>query len=310
MKNEGLDKHINRLGSIQVRIGAEMGLFNSLLDAEARAVKKAVRSLDLADKHMLAKETDKAVAEADKARVALEGLDPKTVANLNDYRTAISRISNIYLDLGITTMALEVLDRFLKALPKDMAGVKLKVSALRKLNRSEEALAILDELVVSFPNDRDSHLQRKDILIKLGRPEEAMQALLKALDSDPLNEETYDLILEMTDDRPTWLGRKASALIHKDKAESALYELENALKQSPRDLTLMMIKVEALEKLGKQEEADDLLEEVLQRDHSVPASWSALVPRSRRMSRPRSPRSRTSCAPRTCCSNGGSKTQT
>ncbi len=266
MKNEGLDKHINRLGFIQVRIGAEMGLFNNLLDAEARAVKKAVRSLDVADKHMQAKETDKALVEADKARVALEGLDPKAVVNLNDYRTAISRISNIYLDLGITTMALEVLDRFLKALPKDMAGVKLKVSALRKLNRPEEALAILDELVVNFPNDRDAHLQRKDILIKLERPGEAMQALLKALDSDPLNEETYDLILEMTDDRPTWLGRKASALIHKDKAESALFELENALKLSPRDLTLMMIKVEALENLGKQEEADDLLEEVLQRD--------------------------------------------
>ena len=72
-----------------------MGLFNNLLDAEARAVKKAVRSLDVADKHMQAKETDKALVEADKARVALEGLDPNTVANLNDYRTAISRTSNI-----------------------------------------------------------------------------------------------------------------------------------------------------------------------------------------------------------------------
>ncbi|OPX59180.1 MAG: lipoprotein NlpI [Methanomassiliicoccales archaeon PtaB.Bin215] len=243
-----------------------MGLLNSLLDAEARAVKKAVRSLDAADKHLQLKETDKAVAEADKARVALEGLDPKAVVNLNDYRNALSRLSNIYLELGVTTVALQVLDRFIKALPKDVAGIKLKVSALRKMGNPEGALALLDELVAIFPNDRDAHIQRKDILIKLERRGEAMQALLKALDADPLHEETYDMILEMTDDRPLWLGRKASALIHKDKAESALYELDTALKLAPRDLTLMMIRVEALEKLGKQEEADDLLDEVLQRD--------------------------------------------
>jgi len=243
-----------------------MGLLNSLLDAEARAVKKAVRSLDAADKHLQLKETDKAVAEADKARGALEGLDPKTVVNLNDYRGALSRVSNVYLDLGITSVALDVLDRFIKALPKDVPGIKMKVSALRKMNRLEEALAILDELAVSFPNDRDVQIQRKDILVELQRPGEAMQALLKALDADPLNEDTYDLILGMTEDKPLWLGRKASALIHKDKAESALYELDTALKMSPRDLTLMMIKVEALENLGKQEEADDLLDEVLQRD--------------------------------------------
>ena len=256
-----------------------MGLLNSLLDAEARAVKKALRSLDAADKHLQLKETDRAIAEADKARVALEGLDPKTVTGLNEYRAALSRLSNLYLDLGVTALALAVLDRFIKALPKDVAGVKLKVSALRRMNQPEEALALLDELVASFPNDRDAHIQRKDILLKLERRGEAMQALLKALDADPLNEETYDLILEMTEDRPLWLGRKASALIHKDKAESALFELDTALKLSPKDLTLMMIKVEALEALGKQEEADDLMEEVLQRD---PLNRSANLAMARR----------------------------
>jgi len=101
-----------------------MGLLNSLLDAEARAVKKALRSLDAADKHLQLKETDRAIAEADKARVALEGLDPKTVTGLNEYRAALSRLSNLYLDLGVTALALAVLDRFIKALPKDVAGHK------------------------------------------------------------------------------------------------------------------------------------------------------------------------------------------
>lgn len=237
-----------------------------MLDAETRAVKKAVRSLDAADKHLQLKETDRAIAEADKARNALDGLDPKTVVNLNEYRAVLSRLANLYLDLGVTALSLDILDRFIKAMPKDVDGIKMKVAALRKMNRPEEALALLDDLVKNVPNDRDAHLQRKDILIKLDRRGEAMQALLKALDADPLKEETYDLILEMTEDRPLWLGRKASALIHKDKPESALYELEAALKLSPRDLTLMMIKVEALEALKKQEEADDLLDEVLQRD--------------------------------------------
>jgi predicted Zn-dependent protease len=80
-------------------------------------------------------------------------------------------------------------------LPKDVAGIKLKVSALQKMNQPEQALALLDDMVASFPDDRDAHIQRKDVLIKLGRRGEAMQALLKALDADPLNEETYDMIL-------------------------------------------------------------------------------------------------------------------
>ena len=45
-----------------------MGLFDSLMDSEMRAVKKAMRSLDTADKHLLAKETERAKVEMDKAR--------------------------------------------------------------------------------------------------------------------------------------------------------------------------------------------------------------------------------------------------
>ncbi|NLX47927.1 MAG: tetratricopeptide repeat protein [Euryarchaeota archaeon] len=243
-----------------------MGLLNSLLDAEARTIKKAVRSLDAADKYAVSKEADKAMLEAEKARGTLESLDPRSVTGLSAYRNAISRLANLYLDAGITSSALAVLDRFINALPKDVPGVMLKVSALRRLDRPEEALALLDDLVSRLPDERDVHLQRKEVLVELKRPGEAMQALLKALDADPLNEETYDLILEMTDDKPTWLGRKASALIQNDNAESALFELDTALKMSPNDLSLIMIRVEALEKLGKQEEADDLMEEVLQRD--------------------------------------------
>jgi len=237
-----------------------------LLDAEVRAIKKAVRSLDAADKHIQAKEAEKAIAEANRAKAALEGLDPKTVSKLDEYRSTLSRLATAYLDLGATIKGMDVLDRFTKAFAEDVPGAKLRIAALRRLGRTEEALAMLDGLVSTHPNDLDAHLQRKELLLGMGRRGEALQALFKALEADPLNEGTYDLILEMTDDRPLWLGRKASALIQKDRAEAALFELDTALGLAPQDLSLMMLKVKALEALGQQEEAEDLLDEVLQRD--------------------------------------------
>ncbi len=248
--------------------GELLGLLDGLLDSEMRTVKKANRSMDAAEKNFRAKEVERARSELERAREILGGMDPKAVSNVDEYRRSIERLSNAYMDMGITALAIQVIDRLTSSLPKDLKARKLKVSVLRRSGKTEEALAVLDGTVATWPDDRSSHLLRMEVLEELKRPDEAMQALLKALDADPLNEETYDLILERTGDKPLWMGRKASALIHQDKAESALFELDRALGLAPRDLTLMAIKVEALEKLGRKEEAGDLLEEILQRDPS------------------------------------------
>ena len=96
-----------------------------MLDAEVRAIKKAVRSLDAADKHIQAKEAEKAIAEANRAKAALEGLDPKTVSKLDEYRSTLSRLATAYLDLGATIKGMDVLDRFTKAFAEDVPGAKL-----------------------------------------------------------------------------------------------------------------------------------------------------------------------------------------
>ena len=263
-----------------------MGFFGNLMDGEAKAVRKASRSMDTADKYCESKEIDKARSELAKAKEALDGVDPRSSTNKDELRNAVSRLSDAYLKLGINATAMDVLDHFIKALPDDRRGTLLKVAAHRRLNEKEKALGVLDELVSRKPMDREAHLMRREVLAELGRNDEAMKALMKALEADPLHEETYDLILQVTDDKPLWMGRKASALIHQDRAESALYELENALKLAPRDLMLTTIMVEALEKLGREDEAADLLGDVLARDKDNAMANLMMARRTRKKGSP------------------------
>ena len=240
-----------------------MGFFDSLADGEARTIKKALKELDGADRHLQSQEAERARGNIDRARGQLEGLELKTCSHPDDYRTAVSRLSKAYLSIGLPVPAKEVLERLSRSLPDDMKSVMLQVELHQGQGRPEEALKVLDDLVARRPKDKKAHIARAELLDSHNRPDDAFQALLKALEADPLDEDTYDLIMERVEDKPLWKGRKASALIHKNKPESALVEVELALADSPGSTTLMMIKVEALEKLGKQDEADDLLEEVL-----------------------------------------------
>jgi len=247
-----------------------MGLFDSLMDGEMRTVKKASRSMDAADRYIQSNEIDRGKAELVKARIILEGMDRKTSARPDIYRDAVARLSDAYMRSGLPVPAREVMERLVRSAPDDRSSVLLYAALYRKQGDNEGALKILDDFVSLQPNDRTAHVVRAEVFDAMNRPTESFQALLKALEADPLDESTYDLILQRTDEIPLWKGRKASAMLHKDNPEAALTELESALVLAPRNTTLMMIKVESLEKLGRNEEAQDLLEEVLDREKDNP----------------------------------------
>ena len=111
-----------------------MGFLNSLMDGEMRAVKKALRSLDTADKHLQAKETERAKGEMDKARAQLESLDLKSSAHPDDYRAAVARLSDAYMNAGLPTPALEVLSRLSRSVPEDRQSVLLQAALAEDRN--------------------------------------------------------------------------------------------------------------------------------------------------------------------------------
>lgn len=247
-----------------------MGLLDGLMDGETRAVKKAQRALDAADKHLQAKEPDRTRAELDRARTQLENVDPRSCARPGEYRAAVARLSNIYLKAKMPGPAREVLERLSRSLPSDSESALLLV----KLHRSQEdlpqALRVLDDFLTKKPDDHRGHMARAEVLEAMERPQDAFQALLKAMEADPLDEGTYDMIIERTEDKLRWMGRKASALLHKGKPETAMAELEIALSSSPRDTNLLMIKVEILEDLEDHKGAQEILEEVLEIEKEHP----------------------------------------
>ncbi|MCX6650622.1 MAG: tetratricopeptide repeat protein [Methanomassiliicoccales archaeon] len=243
------------------------------MDGEKRAVSRTMKSLELVDKHHQANEADRAKAELDRARAHLESIDLKSCARPDEYRAAAARLSNAYLESSLPIPAKEVLLRLTSSVPSDRNSALLLVSLYRRQGMPEDAVKVMDDFISRNPKDRLGHVARAELLESLGHLPESFQALLKALEVDPLEESTYELILEKvekTELKASWKGRKASALLHKEKPETALAEIETALSLAPQDTGLMMIKVDILEELQRLEEAQDLLEEVLIRDRDNP----------------------------------------
>lgn len=201
------------------------------------------------------------------------------------------RAAGLMAEAGDEEAALAHLDEFGQAHPAyavDM--VEARAQLLATLERYPEALETYDRAIDYRPDDEGMLLGRAELLMRMGRLEDAIAQYRQAVDRFPdsansLNalgytladrtdryDEAFRLIrkaLKLDPESPAIIDSYGWVLYRQGKYERALVELERAYEDYP-DPEVAAHLVEVLWKLGRLEEARQLLEEAEAADPDHP----------------------------------------
>ena len=187
--------------------------------------------------------------------------------------------------LGRGDEALAVVDQALTFVSSAyVLGVKGEI--LRSLNRHEDAVKVLREAVAADPSQSWTHAELGESLLRLGRAEEALKSFDEVLQRNPddpwvlrakaqalasLNrhEEAIPLLKRSIeiDPSPAAYSELSESLQATQKLPEALDVIDRgaqlALQQNPNDLTIMVVRGQVLNALGRYGEAIAVLKRSL-----------------------------------------------
>ena len=254
-----------------------MGLLTPGKETDNRAVRKAQKSLESAERYILAKSVDAAVLELTRARDALLGAAPEP-AQQAIMVEALVRLSKDYLECGMPLDAANAAESALRASPNDLPALMAVARALVKKGDVPQAIAALDRATAMPGTDKNAWLFKADLYDLVRRPDMVMHCLKKAIEIDPSDISILDRMMLRTDDKIPILRKKAELLVSQGRNDEALAAIDQALTLMPRTVELLLRKGELLGQLKRADEALLVYDDVLARD---PANAAAHLYKAR-----------------------------
>ncbi|HEY3420917.1 MAG TPA: tetratricopeptide repeat protein [Methanomassiliicoccales archaeon] len=242
-----------------------MGLLNPGKETDIRAVRKAQKSMEVAERYVLARNLDAAISELTKARDALLGaaVEPAQQGILVE---ALVRLSKDYLDCGMALDAANSADLALKSAPTDLPALLAYARALVKKGEFPQAISTLDKATLLPGSDTSVWLFKADLYEHERRQDMVMFCLKKANELDPSDLSILDRMIQRSDDKASLLKRKADLLVSQERYEEALTAIDQAVTLMPRNVEMMLRKGEILTLLKRTDQALLIYDDVLARD--------------------------------------------
>ncbi|MGD0817344.1 MAG: tetratricopeptide repeat protein [Methanomassiliicoccales archaeon] len=244
-----------------------MGLLTPGKETDIRAVRKAQKSMEAAERYILSRNLDAAISELTKARDALLGttVEPAQQAILVE---TLVRLSKDYLDCGMSLDAANAADLALRTSPNDLSALTAFSRALVKKGDVPQAISVLDRATAIPGTDKNIWLFKADLYDQERRQDMVMFCLKKAIELDPSDISILDRMVQRTEDKAPLLRKKADLLVSQEKNEEALTAIDQAVTLMPRTVDLMLRKGEILTLLKRTDQALLIYDDVLARDSS------------------------------------------
>ena len=242
-----------------------MGLLTPGKETDIRAVRKAQKSMEAAERYILARNLDAAISELTKARDALLGavVEPGQQSILVE---TLVRLSKDYLDCGMALDAANAADLAIKSAPSDLSAQMAFARALARKGDVPQAISVLDKATLLPGTDKSVWLYKADLYDLVQRPDMVMFCLKKAADLDPSDIGIIDRMALRTEEKVPLLRKKVDLLVSQNKYEEALTAIDQAVALMPRTVELMLRKGEILNLLKRTDQALLIYDDVLARD--------------------------------------------
>jgi tetratricopeptide (TPR) repeat protein len=244
-----------------------MGLLTPGKETDIRAVRKAQKSMEAAERYVLARNLDAAISELTKARDALLGatVEPAQQGILVE---TLVRLSKDYLDCGMSLDAANAADLALRTSPNDLSALMAFSRALVRKGDVPQAISVLDRATLLPAADKTTWLCKAELQDSAHRPDLVILCLKKAMELDPSDISILDRMIQRTEDKSQWLRKKADLLVSLGRIEEALTAIDQAVTLMPRTVELMLRKGEILAMLKRSDQAQLIYDDVLARDSS------------------------------------------
>lgn len=175
----------------------------------------------------------------------------------------LRNLTFLYSEIRNFRKALEVLEELSSFAPdsNDPTSLTEKVELLRNDHQSLKALETADQAIRKFPSHAPLATLRALALADLGKGQAAAEELARAVQA-----ETYTGPV-------AWRGL-ASVWMEIGRADRALDALEKGLNRTPDDPSLLFQKGAALEKVQRQDDAEKIFLQLLEKDPSNAEAWN------------------------------------
>jgi tetratricopeptide (TPR) repeat protein len=222
-----------------------------------------------------------------------------------DYDSALFGLGYLYGIQDRHNKAHEYFGRVTVTNPKDVAAWSNKGTALRYLERKEEALVCFDKALDLDPKYVHAWNGKGNALRELGKPDEALVCFDATVELDPRNSNTwylkglslgslnrwveallsFDKALDLDPKNSDSWYRKGVVLGNLSRWEEALQPFEKAIALDPKNASLWQSKAFALDNLGKAEDSIQAYEKAAELGEKSATLFIALARLYRKLGR-------------------------